>query len=226
MNRDTFLMNVRQAAERGRLHRVHVSEVPPETGYVGASSADAMAAAALEIEAVGGVVHRVATDDEARQTVTTLLQQYAARTALMWHHPLLVELGLPALLAAQQIQRLDHHCLGNLDEETRRHQAFSADIGITSADWLIAETGSLVLRARPGQERWVSLLPPVHVALVRRYQIVPDLIDVFQALRDQGLEQLTSHITLVTGPSKTGDIELQLTTGVHGPGHWHVILIG
>ncbi|MFM7845613.1 MAG: lactate utilization protein, partial [Planctomycetota bacterium] len=130
------------------------------------------------------------------------------------------------LVAEQAIEWLDHELLAELPAEERRQQALASDVGITSADWLIAETGSLVLRARPGQERWASLLPPVHIAVIRRYQIIPDLIDVFQALRDHGLDQLTSHITLVTGPSKTGDIELQLTTGVHGPGHWHVVLIG
>lgn len=226
MTRESFLSQVRQAAEMGRAYRVQVRAVPPETGYVGASSADGMAAAAREIEAVGGVAHRVPTDEQARQTILALLRQYAARRVLAWRHPVLTELRLSTLVAEQAIEWLDHELLAELPAEERRQQALAADVGITSADWLIAETGSLVLRARPGQERWASLLPPVHIAVIRRYQIIPDLIDVFQALRDHGLDQLTSHITLVTGPSKTGDIELQLTTGVHGPGHWHVVLIG
>jgi L-lactate dehydrogenase complex protein LldG len=79
--------------------------------------------------------------------------------------------------------------------------------------------------ARPGQERLASLIAPVHIAIVERRQIVPDLIDAFGLLRQQGLEQLASNVTLITGPSKTGDIELQLTTGVHGPGKWRVIVI-
>jgi L-lactate dehydrogenase complex protein LldG len=226
VTRDSFLKNVRQAAEMGRAYRVHLHEVPPDTRYVGASSADGMAAAAREIEAVGGVAHRVPTDEQACQTILALLQQYAARRVLGWRHPVLTELRLPAQVAQQSIEWLDLERLAELPVAERRQRALAADVGITSADWLIAETGSLVLRARPGQERWASLLPPVHIAVIRRYQIIPDLIDVFQALRDQGLDQLTSHITLVTGPSKTGDIELQLTTGVHGPGHWHVVLIG
>jgi L-lactate dehydrogenase complex protein LldG len=69
-----------------------------------------------------------------------------------------------------------------------------------------------------------SLVPPVHVAIVEAAQIVPDLFDIFAAY--QGREQeLPANLTLITGPSKTGDIELQLTTGVHGPKNWHMIVI-
>jgi len=98
----------------------------------------------------------------------------------------------------------------------------SADIGITSANYAIAETGSLAVGAKPGQERLASLLPPVHVAVITRTQIVPDLIDAFRSLEGQ---VLPSNLALITGPSKTGDIELQLTTGVHGPGNWHIVVI-
>ena len=70
-----------------------------------------------------------------------------------------------------------------------------------------------------------SLTPPVHIAIVERVQIVPDLIDAFERLAGRGLDALPSNVTLITGPSKTGDIELQLTTGVHGPGKWRVIVI-
>ena len=65
----------------------------------------------------------------------------------------------------------------------------------------------------------------MHVAIVERSQIVPDLLDAFAMLHERGLSNLPSNITLITGPSKTGDIELQLTTGVHGPGKWRVIIV-
>ena len=80
--------------------------------------------------------------------------------------------------------------------------------------------------SQPGQERVASLVPPLHIALVERRQIVPDLIDAFGLLHRRGLASLPSNVTFITGPSKTGDIELQLTTGVHGPGKWQVIVIG
>src|SRR5207249_2523590 len=99
--------------------------------------------------------------------------------------------------------------------------AFAADLGITSVDWAVAETGTLALCSSSAQGRVVSLLPPRYLAIVEPAQIVPDLFDLFAALEPRKTE-LPSNLTLVTGPSKTGDIELKLTTGVHGPGEVHL----
>jgi L-lactate dehydrogenase complex protein LldG len=117
-----------------------------------------------------------------------------------------------------------------LDTSQQREKVLACDIGITSCDLAIAETGTLMMCSRPGQERVASLLPPYYVTIVERRQIVPDLIDAFRALEGSGFRVqgsvLPSNVTFITGPSKTGDIELQLTTGVHGPGRWRVIIIG
>jgi L-lactate dehydrogenase complex protein LldG len=102
---------------------------------------------------------------------------------------------------------------------------FAAEIGITSCTHAVAETGTLAMCSGPGSERLASLLPPVHIAVVHREQILPDLFDLFARLEADGLQNLSSNVSLITGPSKTGDLELRLTTGVHGPGKWHVILI-
>ncbi len=71
----------------------------------------------------------------------------------------------------------------------------------------------------------MSLVTPIHIAVVARHQILPDLFDLFRALMQRGLDQLPSNVALISGPSKTGDIELELTTGVHGPGKWHVVIV-
>jgi L-lactate dehydrogenase complex protein LldG len=72
-------------------------------------------------------------------------------------------------------------------------------------------------------------LPPFYVTIVERRQIVADLVDAIAALQGSGFgvqgSGLPSNVTLIAGPSKTGDIELQLTTGVHGPGRWRVIVL-
>jgi L-lactate dehydrogenase complex protein LldG len=99
---------------------------------------------------------------------------------------------------------------------------FAADIGISGVDFLIAETGSIVVQAKKDDPRSVSLLPPVHIAVAERSQLLPDLFDLFAQLNAR---EMPSCLTLITGPSKTGDIELRLVTGVHGPGVVHVVLI-
>ncbi len=96
-------------------------------------------------------------------------------------------------------------------------------MGITGVDYLVAETGSVVLASRPGQPRSLSLLPPVHVAVAGRSQVLPDLFDLFEGRWSK--EELPSGLSIITGPSKTGDIELRLVTGVHGPGAIHVVLV-
>ena len=96
------------------------------------------------------------------------------------------------------------------------------EIRIATGPVRIAETGSVAVRARPEEPRSLSLLPPVHVVVADRSQLVPDLFDLFAALASAGLP---SGLALITGPSKTGDIELRLVTGVHGPGEVHVVLI-
>ena len=224
MSRDAFLARVKQAAEMGRAYRVAHQEIPPEVGYVGAVG-DLCEHLAREINAVGGIATLVNSLAEARDVLAGYLTESAARSALCWQHPVLDRLGLDSLLQERNVAQVNHAQNAHLDLLTRRQQQLACEIGITSVDVAIAETGTLLLCSRPGQERLASLVAPMHVAIVERSQIVPDLLDAFQILQDRGLSNLPSNVTLITGPSKTGDIELQLTTGVHGPGKWRVIIV-
>jgi L-lactate dehydrogenase complex protein LldG len=198
--------------------------LPDEVSYVGAG-ADLCAHMAREVDEVGGSATIAASPAEARAAVAALLEQYRARQAFCWRHPALEMIGLAELLAERGIERLDHDVLRALDEPIRRKRMLAADIGITGVDLAIAETGTLLVCAGPGQERLASLLPRTHVAVVEESRLVPDLLDAVAWLHERGLDALPSNIALITGPSKTGDIELQLTTGVHGPGKWHVVIV-
>jgi L-lactate dehydrogenase complex protein LldG len=112
-----------------------------------------------------------------------------------------------------------------LAEPERRPAFFNTDLGLSGVEYLIAETGSVVLATTPGQPRSLSLLPPMHVALAHRGQVLPDLFDLFETHLQARPEDMPSALLLITGPSKTGDIELKLVTGVHGPGEIHVIVV-
>ena len=100
---------------------------------------------------------------------------------------------------------------------------FSADLGLTVVEAAIAETGMTVVTSGPGRPRGHSLVPPIHLALVRELQIVADLSDYLATIEGR---QLPANITLIAGPSKTSDIEGQLARGMHGPGTVHILLIG
>jgi L-lactate dehydrogenase complex protein LldG len=102
-----------------------------------------------------------------------------------------------------------------------RQQA-TAEIGLTGCDFAIAETGSLVMFSAPGCSRTVSLLPPVHVAVVRREQLIFSMDEMFSLATTR--HRNAASCTIITGPSRTADIELTLTLGIHGPGRVIVII--
>jgi L-lactate dehydrogenase complex protein LldG len=102
---------------------------------------------------------------------------------------------------------------------------FECEAGITSAQWAIAETGTLVLESGKESHRLASLVPPMHIALVEAGAIKQTMAEVLQALTENGREGLSPTVTFITGPSRTSDIELTLAIGVHGPAELHVIVI-
>jgi L-lactate dehydrogenase complex protein LldG len=92
---------------------------------------------------------------------------------------------------------------------------------ISRALYGLADTGSVVLAASPDEPRARSLLPAVHVTLLAEDRLLPGLSELFDALGDDGLP---SALAIVTGPSRSADIEQELVVGVHGPGEMHVVL--
>jgi L-lactate dehydrogenase complex protein LldG len=92
---------------------------------------------------------------------------------------------------------------------------------VSEALYGLADTGSVVLASSPEEPRARSLLPEVHVSLLRVERILPGLAELFAAVG----EALPSALAIVTGPSRSADIEQLLTIGVHGPGEVHVVLL-
>ncbi len=108
-----------------------------------------------------------------------------------------------------------------------REDIISSGIGITGADYAVAETGSVVILPRKGLSRLVSVVPPVHIALVRKQDILRSLDDVFLLRRlDYHLgNDMGSYLNFITGPSRTADIEQTIVIGVHGPKEVHMLLL-
>ncbi len=101
-----------------------------------------------------------------------------------------------------------------------------ADLGVTAADFAVAETGTLVLTTGPGRPRLASLAPAAHVALVPRSRLVPRLGDALAELLGDRSRAVPGAVQCITGPSRTADIENDLSIGVHGPATVTVILWG
>jgi len=140
----------------------------------------------------------------------------------------LTDLGLSVTVMARSVQQPRDEYQTPASQK-HRQEAAAAGLGITGADYAVAETGSVVLLPRRGISRLVSLLPPVHIALVRPQDVVESLDDLFLLRRlDYHLHggEMGSYLNFITGPSRTGDIEQTLVVGVHGPGEVHLVLLG
>ncbi|HTJ00326.1 MAG TPA: LUD domain-containing protein [Dongiaceae bacterium] len=98
-----------------------------------------------------------------------------------------------------------------------KHQLEQCDVGITECDALIAQTGTVLVTSRSAGGRALTCLPPHHVVIARREQLVPDLPAALARLREIYSSQWPSMISFITGPSRTGDIERILVLGAHGP---------
>jgi len=182
-----------------------------------------------ELARLAGHPHRCADDGAALDEIRAILQQHAATQVIAWDRS---EIGLPGLdevLAEMGVQVLDGQIAGRGAERAAYLQALEpAPICISGADAAIAESGTLLLRSRPGRGRLASLLAPAHIAVLRRAQIVRGLglaLTQLQAQHGPDIFADSSNLTLISGPSRTGDIEQTLTLGVHGPREIHVILI-
>ncbi len=220
--RDAFLARVRQAVQDGnRPGSAAPRRERGSLGYQGGGD-DPVATFCREFEAAGGRPHVVSTDSDAVGIVLDLVRAASARRILLGTGPLLdrLELSLALSQAGCAVSGF-----AGLTAESARDPLFAAEAGISGVAHLIAETGSLVVESSPVEPRSLSLLPPLHIAVAGREQILPDLFDLFTAACRPNEIILPSCLSLITGPSKTGDIELRLVTGVHGPGEVHVVLI-
>jgi L-lactate dehydrogenase complex protein LldG len=101
----------------------------------------------------------------------------------------------------------------------------SCEVGITECDALIAQTGSVLVTGRSAGGRALSVLPPHHVVLARRDQLIADLPDAFELLKKTYEGNYPSFISFITGPSRTGDIERILVLGAHGPRKLTIFLL-
>lgn len=211
MSREHILHRVRTAL--GRTDGQGIAEPPPVRIRVPDTDAEARVASMLcRVEALAGKTCHAATGEEARAYVKEVL---AGRSAVASNAPFLRACGIVDLEGVQA---------GFTDAADLRALCSTAGAGITSADYALADTGTLVMLSSVQEARMISLLPPAHIAVVPKERVISGLDELFTILPNPAAQ--TSSMVLITGPSRTADIEQILVRGVHGPGEIHVVVVG
>lgn len=183
----------------------------------------------IEFERVGGVFHRVDTLADVSGVVLAIARERSARAVVSWD-PACLGLDLGRELAGTE---LAVHAIGASDVAAarlgHRAEAARAGLGVTGVDFALAETGTLILLSGEGRPRSTSLLPPTHVAVFDRRRLLESLEQVgimLEALHEDAAGSMSGAvINFITGPSRTADIELTLTRGVHGPKEVHALFV-
>jgi len=182
-----------------------------------------------ECELLTGKVYIARTNDEARKFFSAIIQKAGINRIIKCDTPLLRRLDIDSLfdsLGVQNILLAGKESPNEVGQKDYTGPASTAELGISGADYGLADTGTLVLRASPTQDRVTSLLPPVHVAIMESKHILSSsedlIVKLMLELEEKG--DLDSCLTLITGPSLTADIELNLVLGIHGPRELHVII--
>jgi L-lactate dehydrogenase complex protein LldG len=205
-------------------------------GRAGRAAADGRALAggpralSQEFEQVAGVFHRVKTVAEVPAAVLAIAREKSAREVVTWDAAML-GLDLRPRLAPRG-SRSGTVAPGDNGEAARlrhRAEAARADLGVTGVDFALAETGTMILLSGAGRPRSTSLLPATHVAVFDRRRLIESLEQVgimLEALHvDPARTMSGAVINFITGPSRTADIELTLTRGVHGPKEVHAVFV-
>jgi L-lactate dehydrogenase complex protein LldG len=143
------------------------------------------------------------SQNEIVSALKSLVAEQNIRKAAVWETAYLRQLAVTEILSMLGVELISP----NADKD----EMAQCDLGITGADFLLPETGTLVLRSSREKPRAVSLLPRIHLAIVRPETLRADMHQVFAEAKD------SNYLVFITGPSRTADIELTVTLGVHGP---------
>ncbi|MFO0866467.1 MAG: lactate utilization protein [Gemmataceae bacterium] len=236
--REAFLAKVRTAvAEGNRAGTVPSHPGRSKVGYQGAGG-DPVSKFCTEFTLAGGFSFVAEDDDAAWRKIEEIIRRHDAKNIVIGVGEVMDRLNLKGRLG-NLVGTSIFTCSNESNESTNsdkfinlsprkadKETYFASDLGISTVRHLIAETGTIVMATQPDQPRSISLLPPVHIAIASRSQILPDLFDLFDLFSPTAdSNNPPACLTLITGPSKTGDIELKLVTGVHGPGEVHVVIV-
>lgn len=215
-SRADLLTRVRAALDDGRSAPGDPPAITDEVVRTVAAEAGLPAMFAERAVAVGMHVDRISPDRIAA-TLADLLQRYNVKRASVGVADPDFASRIEAALAQVGVER------AAITPGSGLAPSFECGVGISDVSAAVAESGTLVVRCDAEHPRGMCIAPPVHIALVRADQILPDLIDLYADPRFA--REWPASLLHITGPSKTADIEAVLVTGVHGPREVHVLLV-
>jgi L-lactate utilization protein LutC len=226
--RDRMLARISSALGRRELAKP-VPLLPFELNIPKPDQEELTARFILEVQSAGGSVAQVSSRFEVQTYLKTVLGS-ADQIVALSDGATLRGLGIGDWLKSSGFSVLgtfrEFAASNGADFERYKHRLFEADLGITSASYGLADTGTLILNSRSEQLRLISLLPPIHVCILDPKQILWSLSDLLAHEQQKFLTSESQHqtMTCITGPSRTADIEQTITMGVHGPHSLHVLL--
>lgn len=230
-DRDLILGRIRRSlAQTGPMLRREADAFPPPQprGPFVASELTPLEQFVEELQALQGHVHRCASAADALAKLRDLLVAHEATGALHWDPAELPIPGVDRMLSELGIASAEGNLLGAPDRQERAQALDGVPICISGADAAIAESGSILVVGGPGRGRLASLIAPVHIAILSAERIartLPDAFDLLYAQFGRDVAQRRSNVTIISGPSRSADIEQTLTLGVHGPKEVHVVVV-
>jgi len=232
--RTVILQSIREHLAESALRKIVTAEADPtrrpvkkssiagdaslsENGFKNSAHPSPVEMFRERLEAVGGHCVIVEGEVEAARALNRILAELQATLSVR----------RIALSDAPLLDRLTRGLEVEFDElkvAPSAAELFDYDVGLTTAQTAIAETGTLLLESDREHHRLVSLLPPVHIAIINARDICLTISDALKQVRLRETSDISRTVTLITGPSRTADIELTLAIGVHGPKELYVIV--
>ncbi len=184
----------------------------------------------LEMERLKGEVFVAEGDAAAIDTVLELLRSHNTSRALAWDFDRIPLAGLGEAVRGAGVEVIHPNTHASEREGSRAAMLAAsegAQVSLTGVDAAVAATATLIVTTAPGKGRIPTVLAPVHIAIIRQEQIVPRLENWVAALRARGIDSIrqSANFCFITGPSRTGDIEMELILGVHGPGRVQAVIV-
>lgn len=223
-NRDKFLNKIKSSLPQSLLPEARPEHPGPFQGYSynpNTPADELVNNFKQELEALSGHAHILEDIEEAADKILEILETHQAGRIIAWDD---ASLGLSGLQNALSEAGITIVADALPQAERQPHLAEMDDVlvGLTGAHGGLADTGAIALISGPNRGRLTSLLPPVHIALLPKTRLYPS-IAAFLAANPNATDE-GSNLVFIAGPSRTGDIEMTLSMGVHGPGEVHVII--